>query len=242
MMYGSMEYRKKRDIYLRGWLLSKSQVIDNIPDNHFKALCYFSLIENFAQEYSKYPTNGTTRAFCTFVIQFQTSYSFLDKYDPVTLFNYFMTELKESFNLSFLDHGVNYNPDQAVRYGRAMEMIKHLESLGIKKSQYEKHKFVCLLYSCRSKLSHELFSSNNMLCSDLHLLPEYPYYLSSSRSYESNGERVIDDYNQLVFPVGFIKKLALECINNYLDYCIENKDDPFDNNSLDRKSVIAWYD
>lgn len=209
MMYGSMEYRKERDIYLREWLVSKSQVIDNIPDNHFKALCYFSLIENFAQEYGNYPTKGTTKAFCTFVLEFQTSYSFLDEYDPVTLFNYFKAELKESFNLSFLDHGANYNPDQAVQYGKAMDMIKHLESLGKKRSDYEKHKFVRVLYSCRSKLSHELFSSNNMLWSNLHLLSEYPYYLSSSRSCESKGERVCDDYNQLVFPVGFIKKLAL---------------------------------
>ena len=119
-MYGSMEYRQERDMYLRSWLHSKSQIIDNISENYFKALCYFSLIENFAQEYFNYPiSNQNADAFCKFVIKFNSSYSFLDEYDPVTLYYDFETQLEQSFDLSFLDYGINYNPDQAVLNGKA---------------------------------------------------------------------------------------------------------------------------
>ena len=241
-MYGSIEYRQARDIYLRSWLDSKSQIIDNISENYFKALCYFSLIENFAQEYFNYPTsNQNADSFCKFIIKFNSSYTFLDEYDPVTLYYDFETQLEQSFDLSFLDYGINYKPDQAVLYGKASEMVQYLNEAGIDR-RIEKHKFVRLLYSYRSKLSHELFNQHSMLATDLHLLPEYPYYISCSRSYETEDGRVRNNYWDLVVPIGLIKKLALECISNYLDYSLENKNDPFENNRIDRKSVTAWYD
>ena len=240
-MYGSSEYRDWRNKETLEWVTRKSQIIDNIPDNYFKALCYFSLIENFSQEYSNYPLQKQAESFCKFVSDFSSSYSFLTEYDPVTLYYDFEAELKGSFDLSFLDYGVNYNPDHAVKYGRATEMIKSLEPYN-KKERIQKHKYVRLLYSLRSKLSHELFNQHAMLATDIHLLPEYPYYIPCSRAYDKEGERVRDQIWDLVVPVGFIKNLVLECINNYLDYCLKNKNDPFENNRLDRKSITAWYD
>ena len=242
MIYGSREYREKRDKEIRTWMEERTKIVDNIPDNYFKAMCYFSIIESFAQEYSDYPDKKSTQAFCDFVLQFQASYAFLNEYDPVTLYYDFETQLEEKFNLSFLDHGRNRNPDQAIQHGKANEMVKSLKKLGIKDRLIKRHSYVCLLYSLRSKLSHELSSHNDMLSTDLHLLNEYPYYLPRFRSYPVNGSRVRDQVWVLVVPVGFIKKLAFECINNYLDYSLENKDDPFENDRLNRKSHIAWYE
>ncbi len=242
MKYGSKEYRAKRDKEIRTWMEERTQIIDNIPDNFFKGMCYFSLIEKFAQEYSDYPAKKSTKAFCDFVLMFKTSYTFLNEYDPVTLYYDFETQLKDNFNLSFLDHGINYNPDQAIQRGKAKEMLKSLKALGINDRLIKNHKYVHLLYSLRSKLSHELSSHNDMLSTDLHLLSEYPYYVSCFRSYPVDGSIVRDQVWELVVPVGFIKKLALECIKNYLDYSLENKDDPFENDRINRKSHIAWYD
>ena len=131
MIYGSNEYREERDKQIRTWMEERVRIIDNIPDNYFKGVCYFSLIEKFAQEYSDYPTNKPAKAFCDFVIKFEASYAFLNEYDPVTIYYDFKTQLKENFNLSFLDYGVNYNPDQAIQHGKANEMLKSLKMLGI---------------------------------------------------------------------------------------------------------------
>ncbi len=242
MVYGSKEYREKRDKEIRTWMEERTQIIDNIPDNYFKGICYFSLIEKFAQEYSDYPANNSKNTFCDFVLKFKTSYAFLNEHDPVTLYYDYKTQLKKKFNLSFLDHGINHNPDQAIQHGKAKEMLECLEMLGVRDYRIKNHKYVNLLYSLRSKLSHELSSHNDGMLTDLHLLSEYPYYVSCLRSYPINGSVVCDQVWQLVVPVGFIRKLALECINNYLDYSLENKDDPFENDKINRHSHIAWYD
>lgn len=240
-MYGSKEYRQKRDLDLRSFVESKSEIIDKIPDNYLRTLCYFALIENFAQEYDNYSNKKQSEVFCIFVLKFQTSYSFLDKLDPVTLYYEFETELKQHFDLHFLDHGVNYNPDHVVQHGKAYEMVEYLKSRNVRKN-FDKHNFVRLLYSLRSKLSHELYNQHNMLATDLHLLKEYPYYLPDSTFPFTNDDVEPEIFWDLVIPVGFIRKLALEVINNYLDYSLKNKNDPFENNTQERKSVKTWYD
>lgn len=241
-MYGSMEYRKERDIHLRAWLVSKSKIIDNIPDNYLKTLCYFSLIENFAQEYSNYYSpHKSTEMFCEFVLRFSSHNVFLDQYDPVTLYYDFEAQLKQSFDLSFLNPGLYHNPDQAFLHEKAQEMVQYLNALDTK-IRSDRHKFVRLLYSLRSKLSHELINQHSMLAIDLFLLEEYPYYVSCSRTYVTEDRIERDEIWELVFPTGFIRILALECINNYLDYSLENKNDPFENNSMNRKSTKTWYD
>jgi|GEM_PF-2349829 len=52
MIYGSKEYRESCDKETQAWIESKIKIIGSIPDNYFKAMCYFSMIECFAQEYS----------------------------------------------------------------------------------------------------------------------------------------------------------------------------------------------
>lgn len=75
-----------------------------------------------------------------------------------------------------------------------------------------------------------------------HLMDNCPYYLCCSRAYQENGELIRDNVWDLVMPVGFIRKLALECANSYLNYSIHNKCDPFQNNVFTRKSNLSWYD
>jgi len=240
MVYGSAEYRKERDRKVHNKVDTRIQIIDEIPDNYFKALCYFSLIESFAQEYAKY-CKGTTKNFCDFVLAFDTKYSFLCEIDPVTLYYDFESLLQDKFDLSFLDHGVYYNPDHAIQHGKANEMIATL-NLEKKDGRIAHHRYVNLLYSLRSKLSHELSSHNDMLLTNLHLLDKYPYYNRCFRSYISSDKSIEDSVWELVVPIGFIRELALECINNYLAYSLKNKNDPFENERMDRKSHITWCD
>jgi hypothetical protein len=242
MQYGSIEYREKRNKDIQKWLNERFEIINSISDNYFQAICYFALMERFAQEHSSYPKHNSTEAFRDFVIEFQTSYAFINEYDPVTLFYDFEKELEKDYNLSFLNHGVYYNPDHAIQHGKADAMIESLKHLGKKKKNIERHKFVYLLYSLRSSLSHECSCHNNMMESNLHLLDEYPYYVSCSRAYYIGDSICNDNVWHLVMPVGFIKALAKECIDNYLNYSLLHKNDPFENDAFLRKSHVAWFD
>lgn len=243
MAYGDKEYRESRDKEIREWLASKVETINSIPDNYLKALCYFSVLDCFAQEYSNYPTRDVTNAFCNFVLKFQRSYVFLNMVDPVTLFYHFEQELKKAgFDLSFMNNAGIYNPDLAIKSGYADQMIKALKQLNINEIQINKHKYVNLLYSLRSKLSHEASPQGGTMWSDHHLLENYPYYISCSRSFVLNDTIERDEVWELTVPVGFIKKLSIECIHNYLDFSLSNKSDPFENDVFTRKSKLSWYD
>lgn len=236
-----MVYRKKRDKEVRKYLRTRFEMIDTIDDNYFKAICYFAIIESFAQEFGNYEKTSTA-AFCDFVLRFQSSYVFLDKLDPVTLFYDFEDDLKNDFDLQFLNDKESYNVIHAIVHGHADEMKKFLLHHGKDEKRINKHQYVRLLYSLRSKLSHELSSHNGMLSTNCHLLPNFPYYVSTTRSYCMDDIPKIDNVWEPVFPVGFIKKLTAECIDKYLEFSIQNKNDPFENDTFTRKSKIAWYD
>jgi hypothetical protein len=51
-----------------------------------------------------------------------------------------------------------------------------------------------------------------------------------------------DEVWELTIPIGFLRKLPIECIDEYLKFSLKYKNDPFENNTLTRKSVLAWYD
>lgn len=241
-MFDSDKYRKSRIIEVRAWTSKRFEIIDSIPDNYLKGVCYFSLLESFVQEYEGHDKNSCSEAFCSFILKFQHSYDFLNETDPVTLYYDFQPQLQDSFDLSFLEFGSNYNPNHAIQTRLADEMIRVLRQLGVKDKKIYLHKYVRLLYSLRSKLSHELSSYTAMYSTELHLLENYPYYLQLSRSYVKDEVLVRDSVWELIVPVGFIRMLVVECIENFLKYCEDNSRDPFESNGAIRKSDTAWYD
>lgn len=242
MDYGSKEHRETRDKEIREWLLSEIQTIENIPDNYLQAICYFSLIESFAQEYGNYPTHNIAETFCDFVLMFQKSYAFLNMIDPITLFYDFQSQLSSSFDLSFMNTHDCYTPETVTREGKTEKMIEKLSVLGISENAINRHRYVRLLYSLRSKLSHEMSPPGGLMWSNLHLLKSYPYYTSCGRSYFADGAIIRDEVWELTVPVGFIKNIAIECVSGYLDFSLKHKNDPFENNEFTRRARLAWYD
>lgn len=242
MDYGSKEHREARDKEVRDWLKLKCSIIDSITDNCFQAICYFSLLECFAHEYGNYPKNKSGKTFCDFVLRFQRSYDFLGMIDPVTLFYNFKSQLDDSFDLSFVDSMGCYTPENAIKSGKSEKMIEKLKISGVPEKAINKHKYVKLLYSLRSKLSHELSPPGGVMESNHQFLGKYPYYISCGRSYVINDIIIRDNVWELTIPVGFIKNLTLECLNNYLKYSLQHKKDPFENNVITRKSKMTWYD
>lgn len=243
MEYGDKSWRERRGEEIREWMNKQVEIIDSIPSNTLQALCYFSLIECFAQEYSNYPPNGkNAKAFCDYVIQFQKSYNFLEKIDPVTLFYDHEETIKEKYNLSFMSDGCYYFPNNLILRQHTNELVQLLSECGVTQSKINRHQYVRLLYSLRSKLSHEAASPSGIMCFKEHPLEDTPYYLSCSRHFYVENQVVDDNVWQLAMPVGFVKKIFLECTEGYLQYSFEHKKDPFENNSLNRKSALTWYD
>ena len=239
MLYSDIETREARYIEIKSWLDDKINIIDDIPNNAIKGIAYFALIECFAQEYFHYPIRCSNDIFCKFIERFHSNYSILFEYDPVTMYYRFKKLLSKQFSLNFLEEACIYTISDIAQNGIAQNMIEVLQANNVDKRKIKSHKYIKLLYCLRSKLSHEFNASNIGL--NYHPC-EYPYYLSLSRSYEINAEKIRDDVWELIIPVKFIKKLGMECIYNYLDYVKTEKKDPFQNNSFLRPSNLCWYD
>ena len=53
--------------------------IRNIKEKYFQLLCYFSLLDSLAQEYSNYSQEKEHQKFASFILLFQNKWDFLDR-------------------------------------------------------------------------------------------------------------------------------------------------------------------
>lgn len=235
MLYESKEYLEKRFTEVEDWFNKEINIIDNIPDNYLKFISYFALIECFAQEYAGYNGYKNADDFCKFVYKFQTSYSFLCEHDPITLFFEYKSLLSTKFNLDFLEDEGTCSIKTVKEFIDVKEIVHYLKSNGTSEREISKFNYAKLLYKMRSKLSHEFIFSNAGI--NYHLLERYPYYACCTIVIISNDTTESKDVWELIFPLGFVKALCLECINNYLKYTKEKHLDPFSNKDINK----PWY-
>ena len=243
----SMEYKDFNEFIadsvkdIRKYMMDKISDVENIKNDQIKLLCYFSLIESMAQDEAKYPYNGQQKAFTNFVIRYQDIYDFLEFIDPVTLYYHYQDELEMEVNLyDFIDDGGIYDiRDLNIR--KLMEKTKivllQTKQVAEVNKMIEKHRYVDLLYRFRCLVSHE-FSEEHASKSKIQ---DIPYYINSSRFYKIGESDIKDDVWQLRIPIIFIKKLCINCVNNYLDNCLKNKKLPMSNDTFARKSKLSWY-
>lgn len=215
--------------------------VQNVKFKQIKLLSYFSIVESIAQDMANYPKMKQQKAFTDFVLKYQKGYDFLSFTDPITLYYRFEEELKEDVSLDeYLDDGGIYHFN-CEALNKLIEKIRN--TLLKTKSQDSinkimlQHRYVDLLYRLRCKVSHE-FSDNHISDFDVLLMP---YYINCSRIYLKDNKIVNDEVWELRMPIRFIKELCLNCINNYLDECQKNKELPLENDTLNRKSQLSWY-
>lgn len=232
----SIEKCESRVKEISEYVDAKIVVIKDIPDNDIKIIAYFALLESFAQNYANY-VGSTNKNFCAFVKKFQTSCSFLDEIDPVTLFYFYHTRLSGDFDLSFLQEPCYYDANSVVAMNKSKQMIELLKSENIKDEQIKRHTYIKLLYSMRSRLSHEFDGRHSNL--KYHLIPNLPYYMSVGGLKKADKK---DCSWILIIPPDFVENLVSECIKNYLEYVKKENIDPFQNNCITRRSRLAWYD
>ncbi len=105
----------------------------------------------------------------------------------------------------------------------------------------DSHKIINLIYKRRNKLVHELSSLGSEYKEESGI--EEPFYRDMGRIYVKEGNWVSDNVFEMVIPNKFLISLTENCINNYLDYCIEHTRMPFENNSnFQRRVGLTWND
>ena len=205
----------------------KLNTINKIDDLQIRKLVVVSMIDSLAQEYYNYKGNNK-KIFRDFVLKFTKNYSFLNDVDVVTLY-YKNKEIfnQSNYNLDFLEDGNNYSAIQVIEMIETRNMINFACN---KQIDIDKHKYINLIYKCRSKLTHEFLD----IGSHLKFLEnnETINYLSYSKFNSEDVEWKIS------IPYSFLEKLFIECLNGYIYYCKNKKIDPFENS----KEYMHWYE
>lgn len=224
----------------REWIAKTMNEIEKIEMKEVKLLTYFSIMEMMAQEYDNFPSNKLQDSFTKFVVKFQNKYDFLEAVDPITLFYRVEDIVVPKVNLNNLVDGEIYLLKSKHISDKVLEIETELIAKNGKEYAHKRlkeHRYVDLLYRMRCRLSHE-FSAPHI---SFNKVINEPSYINCSRQYVSNGRLVNDAVWQLRFPVGFVKDLCLNCLENYLDYCLKEHIPPNKNNGLDRKCELSWY-
>lgn len=213
--------------------------VEKIEVKEIKLLTYCSILEMMAQEYNNFPIERLQDSFAKFVLKFQNKYNFLEKSDPITLFYREEQIIGSIVNLNDLEEKVIYYSDTKIISDK-LDEIKNvlIEQKGkdYTEKKLKQHRYVELLYRMRCRVTHE-FSAAHVWETEM---PEV-FYVHCSRGYVSKGEWVEDEVWHLKFQVNFVKDLCLNCAENYLNYCLQNRIPPNKNNGLDRFCELSWY-
>ena len=223
------------------YIYSVVEQVESIESEVVKELCYFSIMESIAQDLSNYDIDKNQKdIFTEFVLKYQDRYSFLELVDPVTL--YYRKEEKLSSIVSLaniIDGGVYAPEDHMIR-----DIADKIE-IAVKKSfknEYankllKDHRYVDLLYRLRCRASHE-FSQSGISKNENH---NEPYYISCYRVYVKDENIVEDNVWKLSIPSKFLKDLCLNCVDNYLEECLNTNSLPVANDGMGRLCELSWY-
>lgn len=223
---------------IREYAESHFQEIAKMTKPLYEAICLFSLVESFAQEYSDYP-KGNAEAFCVFLLKFaKKKYPELDMIDPVTFRYALQGAGKKIVSIEKwyekLTPGYEYTWKDIATTLDFKKVEKEVNSQISK--PFKNHKYVELIYKYRCKLSHEFAPPIHIFKSTYpRETPSY-YYGSLDKNEESDKH----GYN-LYFPNGFLHKVFACAIFNYLNCCETEARDPF-KNRIKRGFYKSWYE
>lgn len=229
---------------IEAWVNNQITTIDKIEDEYFKMILYFSLIDSFAQEKANYKKNDSKTAFISFVSNYCESIDFLGLVDPVTLYYDCIDDVNGIIDIhNYLTYCRVYKPgDDNVKKFRS-DLLDVLNTKSDdKKRIIEKHRYVELLYSLRSKLVHEM-GAPGLVSRDENFnkwTHGVEYHSWSRFLYEDIAR--YDDVWALVIPTSVIRTILNETVSNYLNECRQNNIEPFNNNVATRKYILSWYD
>lgn len=223
----------------RQWMSRAMFELDKIELKEIKLLTYFSIIEMMAQEYYNFPSKNQD-TFTNFVCKFQNKYDYLELTDPITLYYHVEGIVSPSIILNNLENGSIYHPKEAVIRDNLIKLQSVLtteKGPDYADKKLKEHRYVDLLYRMRCRLSHEFLAPHISVGER----EKEPYYINCYRLFKKKTEIVEDEIWQLLFPIGFVKNLCVNCFENYLSNCLDMRIPPNLNNGLDRMCELSWY-
>ena len=250
--YDPDEYLAKDIALAEEFLKKELSAIDQITNPTMQLICMLSLLDSLAQERANYPWDSK-KAFCDFLLVHQKQCDYLECVEPVTLYYHVEDLIEKSvlipgfppekeISLGFLDfHLVK----ETITSGKAQEILDYIaqkRSPEFAEKKRQEHQFISLIYRMRSKAVHEMSGLGEIKHFREFRVPQEPYYRDVGRGYVLNGDWVSDDICELVIPNAFIRNILQDCVGGYLNECKEIKRFPFENNRINRKHRLSWYD
>lgn len=256
---------------IRDYFREKLQEVKEMKNPKFQAICLFSLLDCYAQEYYNYPPHGSKKAFIDFVLKYQNKYNYLEEIEPVTFFYDIEDYVEKKINPK-CEELLLKNPDIQKECPELFEPRLeidiedlHISDERLVKEFVGKNKESAFVDYISNKIDEKkvnslkkahqvinlIYKMRSKLVHEMSSLGseskyenlDEPYYRDMSRMYGIENQFVSDKVYELVFPAKFLFDLTENTIENYLDDCVLTKRDPFKNNKLGmRKVMISWND
>ena len=205
-------------------------LIDGICDWRLRTICYYSLLDSYAQAEAKYNAkipNG--KIFKNFVMKYQKNYDFLSDIDPITLAYELKCKISDIIP-SFQPEGCSTIPCKDI------SINKDVLSPNISSNTADRHSYINLLYVMRNKLIHEQEAPSGINESTLiDYFPHIPFFTHEVSNSDIEGSWV------LTIPSSFVGNLLMEVVHGYLDACLKKNIHPFDSFNLTHElDHISW--
>lgn len=216
------------------WFLRQIKQIENYPSEAHRFIILISTIECFAQQSSGF-SHQNMRYFVEFLHRYSAKYNdVLKELCPISIYYHYF-EGKENIDL-LLNPGTIYSAgssESGLEANRLFNMLPEDEKAAVR----QKHSYAGLIYQLRNKLVHEFLSLNMPIN-----FKEGYSYQPPHMAFECSNEACshIPGRWALHIPEDFVKKVAIDAVDCYLNECLEKKMIPFCQTS--RKCYAAWYD
>lgn len=219
---------------IREWFYQQIKCVESYPSEMHRMIILLSIIDSFSQNCSQFNRNNQ-EAFVAFAQQYSKKYSdVLSAVCPVTLYyTYFSNNPKVCLHL---EEGRIYDASSDVAHNEACRILTYLPETQRQKAQM-KHSYAGLTYQLRNKLSHELLVLNMPLNFQQNSKEQLPH-MACHYSLDEKGMSF--QHWALHIPEEFIKNVAIDAVENYLQECATKDYIPF--NHQNRKCILGWYD
>lgn len=211
-------------------LNSRITLIDRIPDWRLRTICYYSVLDSYAQADAKYNakiSNG--KIFREFVMKYQKSFDFLSQVDPITLAYELGCEISDMVP-DFRSVG------QSIITCKDLMNEKIVVPKGLSSEVADRHRYINLLYVMRNKLVHEQEAPSGINeSSQIDVFPHIPFFTHQL------GNDDTEDSWVLTIPSSFVRDILRETVNGYLNRCLEENVHPFGSfNKTHELNHISW--
>lgn len=219
---------------IKTWFCRQLEFLKSYPSENHRLIILISLIDSFAQEHSGF-SRQNQREFVKFIQTYSVQYaSILNLLCPITLY-YSLYDENGKENM-LLQHGTIYCADSPIAIAEAQRLLDQLPD-GKKEASELRHSYAGLIYQLRNKLTHEFMSLNMPLNFQYDENVQLPHMACENKLV---NKKLVFERWTLHIPEDFVKKVAIDAVEHYLEECLARNYVPF--SQKNRKCYNGWYD